>query len=221
MGVTNCSNWKEQINWLATLKHHHPKGDLNMPHFKHTKQVFSRILLELNSGTQAYDRRPILLYLYAQLTSRRSRPRPWPPVPHRSQWRSSPHSGSTFWLCVVCQTRSPDNLSKLIKRENGGNVTMYSHSVSCFAAMLISQKETRRARLWWWRQERSKIPVVEVLNQHRSGFENVVKYPWQQVKSASGGIFQNHGHKLRQKKQKQLTVDSSIDSVHNTVWRTG
>lgn len=49
------------------------------------------------------------LYLYRShmwLTSRHSRPLPWPPLPHRSQWRSWQHSGSAFWLLVSHQFKA-------------------------------------------------------------------------------------------------------------------
>lgn len=49
----------------------------------------------------------VLLHLsHNELTSRHSRPLPWPPMPHKFQWRSSQHSGSALWLLVCHQIKA-------------------------------------------------------------------------------------------------------------------
>lgn len=45
--------------------------------------------------------------------------------------------------------------------------TVNVHRVSCFITMIIPQKE--RGRLWWWHQEHSQIPLVELPNQRKTG----------------------------------------------------
>lgn len=94
----------------------------------------------------------------SQLTSRHSRPLPWPPMPHKSQWRSSQHSGSAFWLLVCHQIKAR------IKTERKGlQKAVDSHRLPCFSAMII-----QRGGLWWWQQEHSQILLEELSNQHRS-----------------------------------------------------
>lgn len=92
----------------------------------------------------------------SKLTSRHSRPSPWPPTPHRSQWRSSQHSGSACLLLVSFQV--------LTKKKSRNRVLQGSavdtHRLPRFPAMII-----HRGRLWWWQHVLRPILLRELSNQ--------------------------------------------------------
>lgn len=102
------------------------------------------------------------------LTSRRSRPWPWPPTPHRSQWRSSPRFDSASWLYQVFQPKHTQNIKLKISNrrgveDNGSSqlVLLSSHynpTEGTGGDFDDASKNTTRSH-WWRRSVHQNCPV--------------------------------------------------------------